>query len=485
MIAPAVGRIVAGGVAGERDTVLDILDSRRFQEGRTVPRAPGDLSVFMQLLANGLVTGSVYAIAAVGVSLVYGILRLVNFAYGDIMTFGAFAVYFERDPRPADASPRRRSRCSQRPSSRSRSTSCSGGRSAHAVRGFMSLFLASIGVALVLRQAILLVWGPQPRTYDVDPYKVYVIGERPAVAARRSSRSSSRPSRFSCRAVPGPHQRPGRMMRALADDRALAQVSGIDVDRVVLVDLDHLGPRSPVSPGVLAALVQSTFDPNFGFQLLLPVFAAVVLGGIGSAYGALAGGLVLGLATELSTWEGFGGGVDPVYKPVVAFVVLIVALLLRPQGLFGQREDRLSMLDQRRVLGVRRHRGGHLHALHARPAGAVRARGPAQLRPGRVHGDRRLHDGHPRREGRAEACGSPRRLAIAAAALAGVLVGLPTLRLRGDYFAIVDDRLQRDRPLGGDERGPASRAARRGRSTSPGRARRPSTTAPWQSGSSG
>ena len=66
------------------------------------------------------------------------------------------------------------------------------------------------------------------------------------------------------------------------------------------------------------------------------MFAAVVLGGIGSAYGALAGGLVLGVATELSTWEGFGGGVDPVYKPVVAFVVLIVALLMRPQGLFGR-----------------------------------------------------------------------------------------------------------------------------------------------------
>jgi branched-subunit amino acid ABC-type transport system permease component len=88
--------------------------------------------------------------------------------------------------------------------------------------------------------------------------------------------------------------------------------------------------------GVLAGLVQSTFDPNFGFTLLLPVFAAVVLGGIGNAYGALAGGFLLGIVTELSTWEGFGGGVDPVYKPVVAFAVLIVVLLARPQGLLGR-----------------------------------------------------------------------------------------------------------------------------------------------------
>jgi branched-chain amino acid transport system permease protein len=82
--------------------------------------------------------------------------------------------------------------------------------------------------------------------------------------------------------------------------------------------------------------VQSSFDPNFGFQLLLPVFAAVVLGGIGSAYGALAGGLVLGLAMELSTWPSLLGGVNPVYKPVVAFAILAGALMVRPQGLFGR-----------------------------------------------------------------------------------------------------------------------------------------------------
>ncbi len=87
---------------------------------------------------------------------------------------------------------------------------------------------------------------------------------------------------------------------------------------------------------MLFGLVESSFDPNFGFQQLLPIFAAVVLGGIGSAYGALVGGLALGLAMELSTWSGFAGGVNPVYKPVVAFALLIVALLLRPQGLFGR-----------------------------------------------------------------------------------------------------------------------------------------------------
>jgi branched-subunit amino acid ABC-type transport system permease component len=88
--------------------------------------------------------------------------------------------------------------------------------------------------------------------------------------------------------------------------------------------------------GVLAGLVQTAFDPNLGFTILLPIFAAVVLGGIGSAYGALVGGLALGLAMELSTWPSLAGGVNPTYKPVVAFAALILVLLLRPQGLFGR-----------------------------------------------------------------------------------------------------------------------------------------------------
>ena len=288
----------------------------------------------MQLLVNGLVTGSVYAIAAVGISLVYGILRLVNFAYGDMMAFAAYAGYFANATLglPMIAS--------------GAFAMAAGAVLAVALdfalwrplrvrrAGFMSLFLASIGVALVLRQAILLIWGPQPRAYDVDPYKVYVIGDVRLSLAQAATIVSAAVAigaigLFLARSPTG------RVMRAMSDDRALAQLSGIDINRVILVTWVIAGVTSGLA-GLLAALVQSTFDPNFGFQLLLPVFAAVVLGGIGSAYGALAGGLVLGVATELSTWEGFGGGVDPVYKPVVAFVVLIGALMLRPQGLFGK-----------------------------------------------------------------------------------------------------------------------------------------------------
>jgi branched-subunit amino acid ABC-type transport system permease component len=127
----------------------------------------------------------------------------------------------------------------------------------------------------------------------------------------------------------------GRVLRAMGDDRALAAVAGIDVARATRLAWLISGLLAGLA-GVLAALVEYSFDPNFGFQLLLPVFAAVVLGGIGSAYGALAGGLALGVAQEVSTWSGFAGGVNPVYKPVVAFALLAAALMVRPQGLFGQ-----------------------------------------------------------------------------------------------------------------------------------------------------
>jgi len=127
----------------------------------------------------------------------------------------------------------------------------------------------------------------------------------------------------------------GRMMRALADDLPLAAVAGVRTGRVILVAWIVSGLLAGLA-GVLAGLVQTSFDPQLGFTLLLPIFAAVVVGGIGNVYGALAGGLALGLAMELSTWTEIAGGVNPTYKPVVAFAALVLVLLLRPQGLFGR-----------------------------------------------------------------------------------------------------------------------------------------------------
>jgi branched-subunit amino acid ABC-type transport system permease component len=290
--------------------------------------------MFWQLFANGLVTGSVYAIAAVGVSLVYGILRLVNFAYGDLMAFGALIAYGCNGPWGLGMLPAALIAMAAT-AALSVALDVVLWRPLRAKRaGFMSLFLASIGLALILRQSLLLAAGPQPRSYRVDPYKVYVLGSVRLSQAQFVTIVSAAVAIvligvFLARTTLG------QTLRALADDRALAAIAGLNVGRLVTTTWILAGLLAG-GAGVLAGLVEASFDPNFGFQLLLPIFAAVVLGGIGSAYGALAGGLVLGVATELSTWDGFHGGVNPVYKPVVAFAALILALLVRPGGLFGR-----------------------------------------------------------------------------------------------------------------------------------------------------
>ena len=148
-----------------------------------------------------------------------------------------------------------------------------------------------------------------------------------------------------------------------------------------------------------------------GLGPLFLIFTAVVLGGIGSAYGALVAGLALGLAMELSTWDVLFGGLDSKYKPVLAFVVLILLLLYRPQGSSARRGCSDGDL-QPPLLGLRGGDRRHLHDLRARPLPPVRAGRSAQLRPRRLRGVGRLHDGHPDHPPqRPDAIGGPRRVA--------------------------------------------------------------------------
>jgi branched-chain amino acid transport system permease protein len=290
--------------------------------------------MFLQLFANGLVTGSVIALGAAGVSIVYGILRLVNFAYGDYMTFGAFVgVFFNVTLGLSIVSAALVAMLATALLSVALELALWRPLRARSA-GFMSLFLVSVGLALVIRYAIYMVAGPQPRTYSVDPYKVYVIGSVRLSGAQGIAIVVAAIGIVLVGLLIG-RTEIGRMMRAVADDPPLAAVSGVRTGRVIMAAWILSGLLAGLA-GVLAGLVQTSFDPQLGFTLLLPIFAAVVLGGIGNAYGALLGGLALGLVMELSTWPELAGGVNPTYKPVVAFSTLVLVLLLRPQGLFGR-----------------------------------------------------------------------------------------------------------------------------------------------------
>lgn len=289
---------------------------------------------FVQLTANGLVTGSIIAIAAIGLSPVFGILKIVNFAHGEYLTFGAYLAFL------ANVTWRT-----------SMLVATLFAVAATAVLGIVlegilwrpmrnkgagvtTLFITSIGLALILRHVIFLIWGASPRRFSIDVFdahQLWVIrlslGQVVVIATA-----------FVAIILVGlmlARTRLGKAMRALSDSRALASISGVDIDRVgaytwvLAAGLAGLG-------GVLQGIVQNSFNPNMGFLLLLPIFAGVILGGIGSAYGALAGGLVLGLVMELATWDALAGGIPAIYKPVVAFLVLILVLLFRPQGVFGK-----------------------------------------------------------------------------------------------------------------------------------------------------
>jgi neutral amino acid transport system permease protein len=282
-----------------------------------------------QATLNGLVVGSYFSLGAVGLTLVYGILGLVNFAHGDMLTFGAYmallatvtlglplglAVLFAVALTAALAltsdvvlwRPMRRRRA-----------------------GMLQLILMAIGFAFLLRNAIVFVAGTRQRELGVNVTdSVTLIGLRIGVTELIVLAVG-----VVVLAATGAMLRwtpLGKQMRALADDPELAETAGINTQRIVIATW-LLGGALAGLAGVLYAASVGVFTPNLGFLVLISLFAAVILGGVGNAYGALAGGLLLGLVQEWSSlW------IEDRWKVTVGFVVLILVLILRPQGIFGR-----------------------------------------------------------------------------------------------------------------------------------------------------
>jgi len=285
-----------------------------------------------QLIVNGVITGTILALTGVGATLVFGIQRIANFAHGEYLTFAAYLGLILNSALGLDLL--------------SATLGAMLGTAALAValhllvlkplrgRGLVAMSLVTVGLGLMLRDAVFILAGPQIRQLRIDETVVYDLrlvrispGQAVAVAITLVVAPSL--ALFLARTPLG------KAMRAVADNRALAEISGIDVDRIGTYVWLLAGGLAGIG-GVLFAVVQGSFDPTLGFQVLFLIFTTVVLGGIGSAYGALVGGFVLGLVMEVSTWSGFAGGLEARFKPVLAFVALILLLLYRPQGLFGK-----------------------------------------------------------------------------------------------------------------------------------------------------
>jgi neutral amino acid transport system permease protein len=281
-----------------------------------------------QATVNGLVAGNYYALGAVGLTLIFGLLRLVNFAHGEFLTLGAYMMLlFASFDLPL-------------------LVAAFLGVVATAVfsigleigvwrpvrrrgAGELQLLLFALGLAFFMRNAIAFIAGSEDRQTGADvtsslsvgdvrigqtEFIVTLLGIATIVLVAAALRSTSL----------------GKQARALADSIELAETTGIDTDRIVLITWGVSGGLAGLA-GIFYALPAGTANPGIGFSLILSIFAAVVVGGIGNAYGALAGGLLIGLVQEWSTLV-----LEPSVKVAVGFAMLILVLLVRPQGLFGR-----------------------------------------------------------------------------------------------------------------------------------------------------
>lgn len=285
-------------------------------------------------LIPGIVLGSIYALGAIGVSLIFGILRFAHFAHGDMMTLGAyvalplvvglgFTVYAALPVAMAGVVLMAIliDRLFYKPL-RDRPT--------------IIVLVASFGVALMLRAVIQFAWGPHSHVYEKGFRKPIVfeglrIAERHIWIVLLSIALVVALHLFLTRT------KTGKAMRALSDDPDLARITGINTERIVAWTW-VLGGCLAGAAGVFLGM-DTQITTLIGWNMLLPVFAAAILGGIGKPYGAIAGGLVIGIAEELSAypWVGTTPLLDPTYKSAVAFAIMVAMLLWRPSGLFKGR----------------------------------------------------------------------------------------------------------------------------------------------------
>ena len=284
--------------------------------------------VAAQRFASGIRFGLLLALAAVGLSLIFGTTGLTNFSHGELVTLGALIAYFINVvlgiPLIIGAvftvilvglggylvdwalwSPLRR-----------RGT------------GLIAMMIISIGLSIFLRYLFLFIFGGSTRTYrDAQGRTGIVLG----LSSLDFASMAIAIVVLLAVAFALLNTRLGKATRAVSDNPALASASGIDVERVIKV-VWVAGAALAGLAGLLLGIAQQV-NWQMGFQILLLIFAAVILGGLGTAFGALLGAIIVGLFIEMSTLF-----IPTELKNVGALAILIIILLVRPQGLLGRRE---------------------------------------------------------------------------------------------------------------------------------------------------
>ncbi|MEX2372316.1 MAG: branched-chain amino acid ABC transporter permease [Dehalococcoidia bacterium] len=294
----------------------------------------------LQLVIVGVLVGSVVGLGAMGLTLSFGIMKFANFSHGDMMTLGmflAFAVVGNAGLAGSRIGPFSVTwgLVAAIPLAAAGVGLLAAGVDRVVYRRLrqrgsatITMAIASLGMAIMIRAVVQLIWGPLPQRFGVGintawtlpgdlrirPDQVLIILLTFVLA-------------FALYLVMY-RTKLGKAMRATADNADLADIAGIDTERIRLATWAIAGSLAAIAGIMFAVQAQLRFDA--GFEFLLPMFAAVILGGIGNPWGALVGGLIVGITQETSTYWIPSG-----FKTGVPFVILIAMLLTRPHGLFG------------------------------------------------------------------------------------------------------------------------------------------------------
>ena len=292
------------------------------------------METFFQQLINGLSLGAIYALIALGYTMVYGVLRLINFAHGDVYMLGAFAGYFLANALELDANP----------SVFWAILVTLGAMAACAIIGMLierlayrpvrhhtrlASLITAIGVSLLLEYGGQVVFGATPRFFpQMIRSATYSVGSVQITNQNLLIILVAVVMMFGLEFIVH-RTRIGKAMRATSYNLSVAKLMGINTD-VIIAFTFALGSALAAAGGVMVALAIPRIDPLMGLMTGLKAFVAAVLGGIGNIPGAMVGGVLIGLmetaigATSYST-----------YRDAMAFGVLILILLLRPAGILG------------------------------------------------------------------------------------------------------------------------------------------------------
>ena len=302
------------------------------------------MEIFLQQIINGLVQGSVYALVALGYTMVYGILGLINFAHGEVVMIGALlalsalTALLGLGVPPLLALPLSLGlamlgcmalgysieRVAYRPLR-------------HAPR--LAPLITAIGVSIVLQNLAMMIWG---REYHAFPQLIANTSHTFGGAIVNDIQIIIFVMALTIMAglmVVVHRTRLGRAMRAVAENQHAAQLMGVDINRVISITF-MLGSALAAIAGLMVSANYGMAHYYMGFMLGLKAFTAAVLGGIGNLRGAVLGGLLLGLIESLGAGyigDLTGGFLGSNYQDVFAFFVLIAVLVFRPSGLLGER----------------------------------------------------------------------------------------------------------------------------------------------------